>query len=168
MNQTNITEKLTNLVEEAKEDNLQVNIFSKKRTIKPSQDFVMVFHSNFYDLVDEFKLANNDLKVLLTIFNYLSFGNVINLTLKTIEKKTGIDKANISRIIKKLETAKILYRDKEKSLFLNPMYIVKGSLSSVKDSDIYRQVRNEIYNELKESFKDDEELQKAVYSKLPF
>ena len=164
----NTSEKLNDFIEQAKEEDLQVNIFSKKKTTKPSQEFVMVFHSNFYQLFDEFNLAKNDMKVLFVLFEYLSYGNTLQLTLQTIANRTGIEKSNVSRIFSKLEKAKILYRDEGRSLFLNPMFIVKGSLTNAKESIPYKTVKNEIYQELKPKIKDEKMLDKAVHKKLPF
>ena len=158
---------LEEFIEQAKDENLQVNIIKSKQKVKPNQSFSLVFQSNLIQITRDYKLNNTDFLVLLKVIEYVSYGNLISLTQQTIANDLNIAQPHVSRSWVKLVKAKIIYKSNG-SLFLNPQYIVKGNLKESKESNAYKHIRNEIYQELKDSIKDDEELQKAVYKKLPF
>ena len=160
-------EDLEDFIAEAKENELSVNLIHSKRTIKTNKPFAMVFYTNFSDLLEEFNLGQTDLRVLFKVLEYVSFRNVISLTQKTIADELNLTVPQVNRSYKKLESAKIFYKHKG-SIFLNPKYLVKGNLKDNKESDAYIAIRNQIYDDLKQVIKDDEELSKAVYAKLPF
>lgn len=166
-NQTNNQEKLNDLVKEAQENDVQINIWAGKQTIKPNEQFAMVFYASFNDIIKNYRLTATDLMVLFQVLHYVNFGNLISLTQETIANDLGFTQPQVNRCYKKLKEAKIFYQHK-KSLFINPRYLVKGSLKSAKESDVYKKVKSEMYDELKTNIKDDEELTKAVNSKLPF
>lgn len=158
---------LNTLVEEASEEKVSLNIIKGRKTLKPNKPFAMVFYTNFSDLLAEFNLSQIDLRVLFKVLEYVSFRNVISLTQKTIADELDLTIPQVNRSYKKLENSKIFYKHKG-SIFLNPKYMVKGNLKDNKESDAYIAIRNQIYEELKENIKNDEELSKAVYKKLPF
>lgn len=158
---------LEEFIDQAKDENLQVNIIKSKQKVKPNQSFSLVFQSNLIQITRDYKLNNTDFLVFLTIIEYVNYGNLINLTQQTIANDLHITQQQVSKSWVKLVKAKIIYKSNG-SLFLNPKYIVKGNLKDSKESNAYKHIRNEIYQELKDSIKDDEELQKAVYKKLPF
>lgn len=158
---------LEEFIEQATEENLQVNIIKNKQKIKPNQSFSMVFNSNFSSVLKEYRLNHNDILILFTIIEYVNFGNLISLTQQTIANDLNTSQQNISKSWSKLMKAKILFKHNG-SLFLNPKYIVKGNLKNSKESNAYKHIRNEIYDNLKDKIKNDEDLQKAVYKELPF
>ena len=69
--------------------------------------------------------------------------------------------------MKRLEIAGIIYKENY-SLFLNPNYLCKGELRKSKESEAYKNVRNNLYKELSQFIKDPDELDKKVYEMMAF
>jgi len=164
MKKQEIKEDLNDMIDSMKE-NQQINIIKSKVKVKPKDQFVMAFTGNLVGLMD--KISALDFKILLTVCNYVSFGNLINLTQQTIAEDLEISQPQVAKSFKKLEQAGVFYKQKG-SLFLNPNYLVKGDLAKSKESEAYKLVRNNLYAELSQYIKDPKELEKKVYELMAF
>jgi len=164
MKKQDLKDNLNEMIDDM-EENQQINIIKSKIKVKPQEQFVMAFTGNLVGLMD--KISALDFKVLLTVCNYVSYGNVINLTQQTIADDLDISQPQVAKSFKKLENSGVFYKHK-KSMFLNPNYLVKGDLAKSKDSEAYKTVRNKLYAELSEYIKDEKELQTKVHELMAF
>jgi predicted transcriptional regulator len=160
-------EDLNEFVEDTDQANYQLNLIKSKIKIKPNKGFIMVFDQNLLKIINEFNLNATDIKVLLKVCDYVSYGNLISLTHLTIADDLDIKRQQVSRSFNKLEKAKIFYKTKT-SLFLNPNYMVKGELRKSKEGEAYKSIRNNLYKELSQYITDKDELEKKVYETMAF
>lgn len=165
-NKEKIKEQLTDLVSDMNE-NENINIFKGKRKANLKENFVMVFNKALLKAVITHKLTNTDISVLLQVIEYVSWGNVINLTQQNIAEDLNIKQQQVSRSFKKLRDAEIFIDGKKGSLFLNPEYLVKGDLFKATESDAYKQVVNKKYKELSPHLS-GQNLNEAVFEQMPF
>lgn len=112
--------------EKMDETNAQVNVFVSKSKMPIVNQFVLLFYQSFLFTIDEYNLSRNEIRTVLKILEYTQFGNLIQLSYTKLAKDLNMDKANTSRIIKKLKAASLLIDD-DGNLFLNPQIIAKGS-----------------------------------------
>jgi predicted transcriptional regulator len=145
----------------------EIKLFKGKMKAKPNKPFSMIFESSFSELLSKHNFCNTDFRVLFKVMEYVSFGNVINLTQQTIADDLNIKQQQVSRSFKKLEEAEVFFKHKG-SLFMNPNYINKGDLNKAKENDAYKIVRNKTYKELEEKINDVKQLQEEVYKKMSF
>lgn len=165
-NKQNLKEELATLVDDLDETQ-QISLIKSKKKIKPNEPFVLTFYKNLANAFSSNELTKLDVRVLFTVIQYVSFGNVINLTQQTIAEDLKIDQSQVSKSFKRLEKSGIIYREKS-SLFLNPNYLCKGDLFKSKETEAYKNVRNNLYKELGEFIKDPTELEKKVYETMAF
>lgn len=162
----NLKEEMNSLVDSLESDE-KLNIFKSKMKAKPNEPFVITFYKNIGNLLSGSDLTKLDMRVLFSIIQYVSFGNVINLTQQTIADDLEIDQSQVSKSFKRLEKAGVIFKEKG-SLFLNPNYLVKGDLYKSKQGEAYKNTRNNLYKELGEYIKDPEELEKKVHETMAF
>lgn len=145
-----IDNKIVNLAEKesSKNVNLDVIISSKKRQIKPLNDFVILFLNSFVSLMVKFDLQKNDMLVLFAILSKMKNGNQVNITQKAIAKELGRDTANLNRNYKKLRECGILISDEYGNEFINTNIIVNKSLRRIREEDAHM-----YYKSLQESEK---------------
>lgn len=161
----NLKEDMNSLVDSLESDE-KLNIFKSKMKAKPKDQFFIMFSGNMAGLLNG-KLTAIDLRILFSIIEYVSFGNVINLTQQTIADDLEVKQQQVSRSFKRLEEAGVIFKEKG-SLFLNPNYLVKGDLYKSKQGEAYRNTRNNLYKELSEYIKDPQELEKKVHETMAF
>lgn len=169
INQTNkneIKDELGNLVDGMKEGE-NINVFKGRKKANTKQDFVMMFNSSLKNVFIDNSLSLSDFYVLLQVIEYVSYGNVISLTQQNIAEDLGIKQQQVSRSFKKLKDAGIFIEGKRGSLFLNPQYLVKGDLFKATDSEAYKTIRNQKYEELSQYYS-GAELDKKVHEQLNF
>lgn len=118
--------------------NKDITIFVGKGTAKTKEPFVILFYQTFIRLIVNEKLTLTDLKVMLTILDFVSVGNVVHLTHQDIAEKMEIKRPQVSKAIKNLLTANLLIQSPNKSLFVNPTIMCKESLRSAKESQAYQ------------------------------
>lgn len=164
-NRDEIKEELTELVD-GLQDGENLNVFKGKKKANIKEEFVMVFNRSFCKTMKSFSLSPTDLTVLFQVIEYVSYGNVINLTHQTIADDLDLTRPQVSKSFKKLKDAGIFVEEK-KSLFLNPQYLVKGDLYKATDSEAYKTIRNKIYDELSPYFSGTE-LDRKVHDTLNF
>ena len=115
----------------------RVTVIVKKGTVKTNSEFVIMFYKNVLADILASKLTLTDVKVLLGVLDHVGRGNVINLTQNQIASEIGITQPQVSKSWKKLIDSKIFLQNIHGSVFLNPHYMAKQSLRSVKNSESY-------------------------------
>lgn len=160
-------DELNEFVEDTDQANYQLNLIKSRIKVKPNESFLMMFSKNLLNAMIEHGLSNTDIKVLLKVCDYVSFGNVINLTHQTIADDLDLNRPQVSKSFNKLENAGVFYKNKS-SLFLNPNYLVKGDLRKSKEGEAYKAIRNNLYKELSQYITDKDELEKKVYETMAF
>lgn len=162
---TEIKENVSDLIE-SMDENHSLNIFKSKNRVKPNEPFAIVFPRSIRMTLED-NITITDLKVLLTVMEFVSYGNVINLTQQTIANEANLTKQQVSRSFKTLENKGYFYTSKD-SLFLNPNFVCKGDLSKMKKSDAYKVVRESQEATLQEAISDPEELSKKLNEYMKF
>ena len=161
-----LKEELNDLVDDMK-DGENINVFKGRKKANIKEGFIMAFHSNLKDNFKKHNLTLTDFFVLFQVCEYVSFGNVINLTHQNIADDLDIKRQQVSRSFKKLKEAEIFIEGKKGSLFLNPQYLVKGDLLKATESEAYKEIRNKLYKELS-PYLSGAELDKKVHDLMPF
>lgn len=161
-----LKEALNNLVDNMK-DGENINVFKGRKKANIKEDFIMVFNKALLKAVITYKLSNTDISVLLQVIEYVSWGNVINLTHQNIADDLDLTRPQVSKSFKKLKESGIFIEGKKGSLFLNPQYLVKGDLLKATDSEAYKEIRNKLYNELSPYYQGND-LDKKVHDLIPF
>ncbi|WKL15988.1 replication/maintenance protein RepL [Comamonas testosteroni] len=161
-----LKDELGELVDGMK-DGENINVFKGKKKANIKDEFIMVFNKNLLSSVIKYKLTATDISVLLQVIQYVSYGNVINLTHQNIAEDLEIKRQQVSRSFKKLKDAEIFIDGIKGSLFLNPQYLVKGDLLKATESEAYKQIRNKIYKEFSH-FYSGKELDEKVHEMMPF
>ena len=165
-NKSELKEKLNDVIDEL-DENANLNIIKSKMKAKPNNEFIMMFNKGLLETAIKHRLTTTDYKVLLAVLNYVSYGNVINLTQQTIADDLEITRPQVNVSYGKLIKAKIFYKEKG-SLFLNPNYLVKGDLYKSRQSEAYKIFRSNLYEEFKPFIKDKSKLDNAVNKCLSF
>jgi len=96
-------EDLNEFVEDTDQANYQLNLIKSKIKVKPNESFLLMFSKNLLNTMVEYGLNNTDVKVLLKVCYYVSFGNVINLTQQTIADELNLTQQQVSKGFKNLE-----------------------------------------------------------------
>jgi DNA-binding Lrp family transcriptional regulator len=162
---TALKEELGSMVDGLDHDH-SINVFKSKKKVKPNEPFVMVFHRGFVDAM-KCDVSSVDIRVLFTVMEFVSYGNLVNLTHQTIADRTELTRPQVSRSMKRLEEAGFLMTH-EKSLFLNPNYICKGDLRKIKEGPVYDVLRENITAQLSRYITDPDELEEAVNKSMAF
>ena len=126
--------------EDLKKENLDdknITIFVGKGTLKANDPFVILFYKNVLHHVLKANLTMTDIKIMLTVLDYVSRGNVVNLSQTEIAHVLNMKKQQVSRSWKNLIRAEIFLTNECGSVYLNPDYMAKQSLKSMKDSTAY-------------------------------
>ena len=123
-------------------ENKNITVFVGKGTMKTNSDFVIMFYQNVLSDILASKLTLTDVKVLLGVLNHVGRGNVVNLTQNQIASEVGLTQPQVSKSWKKLISSNIFLQNEHGSVFLNPLYIAKQSLRSVKKSEAYDLAKN--------------------------
>ena len=146
-----------------------VNIFKTKKRIKPAEEFIMLFFKSFNDIVSEKNLTLADLKVLFKILEYVSYGNLLILSQKDLAEELNITQQAVSKSWQKLIKAEIVFQGEgKKSMFLNPIFMIKGELFKAKNGEVYKEIKGKLTKDLAPFFNSDNALEDAVKSKLSF
>lgn len=161
-----LKEELNNLVEDM-QDGENINVFKGRKKANTKEGFIMAFHTSLKNNFIKHSLSGTDIIVLFQVIEYVSFGNVINLTHQNIADDLGIKRQQVCRSFKKLKEAEIFIEGKKGSLFLNPQYLVKGDLFKATESEAYKEIRNKLYKEFS-PYLSGAELDKKVHDLMPF
>jgi len=105
--------------------------------IKPREPFVMLFYKSLLSVIIEKNLTTTDLKTILAVLDFVSFGNVVSLTHQDVAKKSGLVRQQVTRSLHKLVIAEVLLKSDGGSLFLNPHLIAKENLKDMKGTEAY-------------------------------
>ena len=106
--------------------NKSVNVFTAPARMPIVNQFALIFHNNFLMTIDEYKLALNDIRIMLKIIDLMKFGNLVKLSWSDVARSLDIDPTNMGRHIKKLKKAALLIEDNGGNTYLNPQIIAKG------------------------------------------
>lgn len=137
-------------IEDLHDKKITINI-SENEKIKVNDQFVLMFVSNFQRLMEI--LTHRELKVLLALVKFSEYKNVFKVTQKALEKETGIKQSNISIILNKLKDKNFILEDEENGVeYINPFLFLKGSIKEFKKSDLYKQLYNADFNNIKNPF----------------
>lgn len=137
-------------IEDLHDKKITINI-SDNEKIKVNDQFVLMFVSNFQRLMEI--LTHRELKVLLALVKFSEYKNVFKVTQKALEKETGIKQSNISIILNKLKDKNFILEDEENGVeYINPFLFLKGSIKEFKKSDLYKQLYNADFNNIKNPF----------------
>ncbi|ONU47770.1 hypothetical protein A8E62_32140 [Burkholderia cenocepacia] len=127
----------------------------------------MFFFTKFAQTIIDNKISTTDLVILLKVLEYVSYGNVINLTQQTIADDLDIARQQVNRTFKKLEDSGIFFKEK-KSLFVNPNYLCMGDLNKATDTKAYQIALSHAYNELKDVIPEKADLDKKAHESMSF
>lgn len=161
-----LKEELNNLVDDMK-DGENINVFKGRKKANIKNGFIMAFHTGMKEAFIKNNLAMTDILVLFQVIEYVSYGNLINLTHQNIADDLSLTRPQVSKSFKKLKEAEIFFEGKKGSLFLNPQYLVKGDLFKATESEAYKEIRNKLYKEFS-PYLSGAELDKKVHDLMPF
>ena len=165
-NKTGIKDEINDLVDGMK-DGENLNVFKGRKKANTKEGFIMAFHSSLKSNFIKNKLTATDIIILFQVIEYVSYGNLINLTHQNVADDLDITRPQVSKGFKKLRDSGIFIEGKKGSLFLNPQYLVKGDLFKATESEAYKIVKNQKYNELSTQFS-GKELDEKVHEQLNF
>jgi predicted transcriptional regulator len=97
-----------------------------------NKPYLITFFNDFLDFLINSDFSKNELKVCLAIYSILeennTYGNIlISANNEILSKKSGIDKSNISKVIKTLIKKGFMKKSNEGALFLNYNFFYRGS-----------------------------------------
>jgi predicted transcriptional regulator len=170
MKKNEFMENVSEIFDETSNDkNANVNVIKSKKKANVNEDFVIFFFEKFSRSIINSKISMSDLLVLLKVLEYVSWGNVINLTQQTVADDLNMKQQQVNRSFKKLEKACIFIRAK-KSLFINPNYMCMGDLNKSTESEAYKTVFNRKYKELDDILPEDQkpELHKKAQEAMSY
>lgn len=130
-------DNLKDIIEAEASNKDNISVFIGKGTLKTTQPFAILFYKALLDGLMISKLTLTDVKVLMSILDFVSAGNVIHLTHQEIATRLNIKRQQVSKSFMNLLASEFLIQSGNKSLFLNPTIICKESLRSVKESTSY-------------------------------
>ena len=143
---------LTGLDEEELQDKKVTVFVSEPEKIKVKNEFVLLFVENLQSIVNN-GLTMNEFKVLLSIVKYSSYRNVFKITQTTISKDTGIDRSDVSRIMKKLKEKSYILHDENNDVdYVNPYLFLKGGIKEFKASPLFKQLHFTEFDDIKNPF----------------
>jgi hypothetical protein len=114
-------------------------VYHANRPKLKNKDFFFMFQSNALTklaLNDELRVT--DYRLLLILFEYLDFENLISITQKQLEAVSKIGQAEISKSFKRLESQGILSKQKHgnRNMYkLNSSYAWKGKASAYLETE---------------------------------
>jgi hypothetical protein len=120
-----------------------INVNLGRKTLKPNNEFAMLFYKSLLIKMVTYELNATDVKVLLAILDYVGYGNVVSLTQSKIAYDLDMKKQNVNKSYTNLINAKLLIKDSKGSIFLNPQVLSKGRLRDLKNSQPYGLAENE-------------------------
>jgi Firmicute plasmid replication protein (RepL) len=106
--------------------------------IKPNEPFVILFYRSLLSVIVDKKLTTTDLKVILTVLDFVSQGNVVSLTHQDVADKAKLVRQQVTNSLSKLVNAGVLVKSEGGSLFLNPHLIAKENLKEIKGTEAYK------------------------------
>jgi len=123
-------------VQEMKDEN-DVNVIVANNTKqKVNNQFVILFYDSLLSIINDYKLKQMDLKVLLVLLKKMEYGNLLKYTQNNIAKQLKTQQPNVSRSLKNLRESGILILTEDKEEYINPQIINKGNLKKQKKSQI--------------------------------
>lgn len=143
--ETNVDDLTDDLLEGFSNDEMRDKsvtvLIADREKVKVKDEFVLLFASNLQTLLINDKLSLRELKILLTIVKFSQYKNVFNVTQQVIADNAKLDKANVSRDMKKLREKGFILHDKITGVdFVNPYLFLKGSVKEFKASAIAKQL----------------------------
>ena len=106
--------------------------------VKPKEPFVLLFYRSLLSVIVDKKLTTTDLKVILTVLDFVSQGNVVSLTHQDVANKAKLVRQQVTNSLRKLVGAEILLKSEGGSLLLNPNLIAKENLKEMKATEAYQ------------------------------
>ncbi|MDI9331549.1 MAG: replication/maintenance protein RepL [Alphaproteobacteria bacterium] len=106
--------------------------------VKPKEPFVLLFYRSLLSVIVDKKLTTTDLKVILTVLDFVSQGNVVSLTHQDVANKAKLVRQQVTNSLRKLVGAEILLKTEGGSLLLNPNLIAKENLKEMKATEAYK------------------------------
>ena len=109
-----LSQDMINEFEEQELQDKKVSVFVTRdeEPTKVQQEYVLMFVENFQAISKQ--LTNREIQVLLSIVKFSQYKNVFKITQTTIAKDTGIQRSNVSVIMKKLREKIIFFTTKNK------------------------------------------------------
>lgn len=135
------TRHASNFIDNQQNMGQNVSLFVSDPTayrVKPKEPFVLLFYRSLLTVIVEKKLTTTDLKVILTVLDFVSQGNVVSLTHQDVATKAKLVRQQVTNSLKKLACAEILLKSEGGSLFLNPNLIAKENLKEMKATEAYK------------------------------
>lgn len=135
------TQHIGSMIEHDQNLGQSVSVFVSDPTeyrVKPREPFVLLFYKSLLSVIIQKKLTTTDLKTILTVLDFVSQGNVVNLTHKDVATKAGLVRQQVTASLRKLVDAEILIKSDGGSLFLNPNLIAKENLKDMKATEAYK------------------------------
>lgn len=135
---SNAETTLTGLVEQLQSQmdakGAKLYVSSGRSKMKVLNEFALMFASAFLQTIDDYKLTRNDIRVVLKIIEYAQFGNLLRMSYASLGKDLNMEKANISRSIKRIKDSQLII-DIDGNLYLNPHIICKGRFNTSDAND---------------------------------
>lgn len=129
-----LTSLLMQLQNQMDSKNAKLFVSSGRFRMKILNEFALMFASAFLQTIDDYKLTRNDIRVVLKIIEYAQYGNLLRMSYLTLAKDLSMDKAAVSRSIKRIKSSQLII-DIEGSLYLNPHIICKGRFNTADEND---------------------------------
>lgn len=103
-----------------------------KTTNYDNKPYLITFFNDFLEYLLKSDLSKNELKLCFSIYSILeennTYGNVlICATNELLSKKSGIDKSNISKVLKTLIQKDFIKKTDDGSIMLNYNFFYRGS-----------------------------------------
>lgn len=97
-----------------------------------NKPYTITFFNDFLDFLITNDFSKNELKVCLAVYSILeennTYGNIlVSVNNELLSLKSGIDKSNISKVIKALIKKDFMKRTQDGSIFLNYNFFYRGS-----------------------------------------
>lgn len=120
-------------VEDLADKKITVVVSKDQEKIKVNTEFVLLFTENLQILLREKTnaITFTEFKVMISIVKFSSYRNVFKVTQQKVAEDTGLDKAAVSKAVKKLKDRKLLIED-EGLEYVNPHLFLKGGIKEAK------------------------------------
>lgn len=121
-------------VEDLADKKITVVVAKDQDKIKVNTEFVLLFTENLQTLLKEKgpnAITFTEFKVMLSIVKFSSYKNIYKVTQQKVAADTELDKAVVSKAVKKLKDKKLLIED-EGLEYVNPHLFLKGGIKEAK------------------------------------
>lgn len=134
----NATEALAdvaqNLQEQMDKKDARTNVIVAQNKMQTINEYAFLFATNLSSIIKHYDLTKREIVVVLKLIEYMYFGNLLSFSNNRLAEDLNIDKANISRILKRLKKTELIVEDNG-NLYFNPHIACKGTLDERKPDD---------------------------------